>query len=139
MNTTQLTTIGSGAYFPIELTNINGKTTWAPLIGDIRLINQNLIAIFSTQVGEMFRNEYFGSRLIECLEEPNTQALQLLVKKFIKNAIESWEPRIEFLESSLTVSNASILVKFRYKVKINQNIGELDFSYNPQTNNLETL
>ena len=139
MNSTQLTSIGSGAYFPIELSNIGGKTTWVPLRGDIRLINQNLMAIFSTQVGQMFRNEYFGSRLVECLEEPDTQALQLLVKRFTKDAIESWEPRIEFLESSVTADKSSLILRFRYRVKMDQNIGELNFSYNPQTNNIEAL
>ena len=63
MNLKQLNTIGSGAYFPIQLEEVkdeNGnvemalqpdgtqvpKVRWGMLYGDVRLIKQNLIVIW---------------------------------------------------------------------------------------------
>lgn len=137
MNKSNILSIGSGAYFPIELTESDGKTSWKALSGDVRLINQNLISLFNTQIGELLRNENFGTRLWECLEEPNTQTLNFMIRRFCKNAIESWEPRIEFVESQVSKSNYSIHITLRYKVLNNQSIENLDFSYNQTTNQFE--
>lgn len=137
MNVSKELSIGTGAYFPIELTNIDGKTSWKAISGDIRLINQNLIAIFNTQLGELIRNENFGSRLWECLEEPNTQALNFLIELFCRNAIESWEPRIKFLDSSVNKQRDKINISLHYALIEDQTVNELNFSYNP--NNTFTL
>lgn len=139
MNKTLITAIGSGAYFPIQLTQVDGKTTWQPIKGDTRLINQNLLALLSTQIGERFRSEYFGTRVLECLEEPNTQALQFLVVRFIKESISTWEPRIEFLEAKVNRDKATLKIQIRYKVIMDQNVTELNFSIDPQTNKLDIL
>lgn len=137
MNKTNILSIGNGAYFPIELTESNGKTSWKAISGDIRLINQNLVSLFNTQIGELLRNENFGTRLWECLEEPNTQALNFLIRRFCKNAIESWEPRIQFVESIVSQSDYTIHITLRYKVLNNQSVENLDFSYNQTTNQFE--
>ena len=137
MNKTNILSIGSGAYFPIELTESNGKTSWKAISGDIRLINQNLVSLFNTQIGELLRNENFGTRLWECLEEPTTQALNFLIRRFCKNAIESWEPRIQFVESTVSQGDYTIHITLRYRVLNNQSVENLDFSYNQTTNQFE--
>lgn len=137
MNVSKELSIGTGAYFPIELTDIDGKTSWKAISGDIRLINQNLMAIFNTQLGELIRNENFGSRLWECLEEPNTQALNFLIELFCRNAIESWESRIKFLDSSVNKQMDKINISLHYALIEDQTVNELNFSYNP--NNTFTL
>lgn len=98
-NYNQLNSIGSGAYFPIKLEQAVGsdgklesvqlpdgrvvpKIGWYILRGDVALIKQNLTAILTYQIGQRFRQEDFGSRTWECLEEPNTSALNLMIKKF---------------------------------------------------------
>ena len=112
MNLEQLNYIGTGPYFPIKLTTVldeNGnpeqvvqpdgtivnKISWRNLKGDINLIKQNLTSLFTYQLGQRIRQEYFGSRVWECIEEPNTQALSFMIKTFVKNSIVSWEPRIK--------------------------------------------
>lgn len=134
MNANLEYSIGTGANFPIELTEVNGKTSWKALTGDIRLIEQNLISIFNTQIGQLIRNEDFGNRLWELLEEPNTQTLEFLVYRFCKSAIESWEPRIEFLESSIINYSDKISISLKYKVRTDQSVTEMNFSYNKSTN-----
>lgn len=113
------------------------KIGWYLMSGKIELINQNLRAIIATQLGQMLRNEYFGTRIWECIEEPNTQAIAFLVRRFLKGAIESWEPRLKFLESTLVKSNEKLYIKMRYQVKNNQSVEELNFSYDPKTNNID--
>lgn len=134
MNKSDILSIGSGAYFPIELTtNDKGEITWGTLDGDVKLINQNLIAIFNTQIGNILRNEDFGTRLWECLEEPNTQALGFLIYRFCKDAVENWEPRVIFVDASSQRSQDKIHITLKYKVNSDQLVKELNFSYNTNT------
>ena len=73
-NYNQLNTIGSGAYFPVKLTQAMGsdgkpetvqlpdgrtvpKIGWYILQGDVALIKQNLTAILTYQIGQRFRHD----------------------------------------------------------------------------------
>ena len=80
--------IGIGPLFPIRITeNEKGEKGWYPVNGDIELVHNNLSALLWYDIGQRFRQEDFGTRLWECIEEPNTQALAFLVKDFLKKAI----------------------------------------------------
>lgn len=134
MNKSDILSIGSGAYFPIELTtNDKGEITWSMVDGDVKLINQNIIAIFNTQIGNILRNEDFGTRLWECLEEPNTQALEFLIYRFCKSAIDTWEPRVIFVDAYSQRSSDKIHINLKYKVNTDQLVKDLNFSYNTNT------
>lgn len=153
-NIEQLNTIGSGAYFPIEistLTDENGKPQtvtmpdgkvvvkkgWYIKRGDIDLIKHNLTSILTYQIGQRFRQEDFGTRTWECIEEPNTSALNLMIKNFVKDGISTWEPRIKALKVlTLKPSKESIYLKIYFKVQDSQSVEELNFQYN--LNNLTT-
>ena len=37
---------------------------------------------------------YTSSKLWQCIEEPNSQALSFIIKEFLKQAIGAWEQRI---------------------------------------------
>lgn len=103
--------IGSGAGFPITLTtpldsngeplkiyddegNLINLVTWSPQVGSFDLIKQNLLTTLNTPLGFSIRNDLFGSRIMETVEEQNTQVLNFLLSKYIKTAIENWEPRV---------------------------------------------
>lgn len=87
--------IGSGALFPIELTkNDQGETGWYAVEGDSSLIENNLHSLVEYIVGQRFRQEGFGTRLWECIEESNTQALNFLIREFLTQSISEYEPRI---------------------------------------------
>ena len=129
MNLQQLNTIGSGAYFPIILSDvktkilINGKweevttKSWKILEGDINLVKQNLVALINYQLGFRFRQENFGTRLWECLEEPNTTVIETLV-------------RIRALNVEVNRSGEKLYIKLYYAIRGDKNINELDFEYN---------
>lgn len=147
-NYNQLNTIGSGAYFPIKLEQALGsdgkpesvqlpdgrvvpKIGWYILRGDVALIKQNLTAILTYQIGQRFRQEDFGSRTWECLEEPNTSALNLMIRNFVKDGIAAWEPRIAALKVlALKPTKESIRLLIYFKVQDSQRIEELNFQYN---------
>ena len=147
-NYNKLNTIGSGAYFPIKLEQSVGKDGkpesvqlpdgrvvpkigWYILRGDVALIKQNLTAILTYQIGQRFRQEDFGSRTWECLEEPNTSALNLMIRNFVKDGIAAWEPRITALKVlALKPTKESIRLLIYFKVQDSQRIEELNFQYN---------
>ena len=147
-NYNQLNTIGSGAYFPIKLEQalvsdgkpesvqlpdgrVVPKIGWYILRGDVALIKQNLTAILTYQIGQRFRQEDFGSRTWECLEEPNTSALNLMIRNFVKDGIAAWEPRITALKVlALKPTKESIRLLIYFKVQDSQRIEELNFQYN---------
>jgi phage baseplate assembly protein W len=147
-NYNQLNSIGSGAYFPIKLEQALGsdgkpesvqlpdgrvvpKIGWYILRGDVALIKQNLTAILTYQIGQRFRQEDFGSRTWECLEEPNTSALNLMIRNFVKDGIAAWEPRITALKVlALKPTKESIRLLIYFKVQDSQRIEELNFQYN---------
>lgn len=53
-------------------------------------------------IGQRFRQENFGSKLWQCIEEPNSQALSFIIKEFLKQAIGAWEQRITFQNITVT-------------------------------------
>lgn len=146
MNLSKLNTIGSGAGFPVKLSQVldsNGdpiyvdgipSMTWGILEGDVDLIRQNLTSILIFQIGQRFRQENFGTRIWECLEEPNNQAAAFLVKKYIEDGITAWEPRINSLEVTGNRDNDTIYIHIRFKVNQSQSVEELNFEYNPKNN-----
>lgn len=148
MNLEQLNTIGSGGYFPISLTQAqdsegnnmfidtpNGlkpKVGWYPIKGTPNLIKQNIISLLIYHIGQRFRQEEFGTRIYECLEEPNTQVLEFLVKDFIRDSINHWEPRIEALAINTTREYDKILITLRFRIKLSRAVDEIKFEYNYQ-------
>lgn len=107
--------IGSGVLFPIELTeNSRGEKGWYPVKGDIKLIENNLEAVFLHQIGVKFREEEFGSRVWECIEEQNTQAQAFMVNQFMREAFENWESRIVYKSSSIQREQSKLNIIFSY-------------------------
>lgn len=107
--------LGSGWTYPI------GQTTQ----GGIQLssagssVDESIVLILRTQLGERVYRPNFGSRLAELAFAPmNTQTL-LLVRLYIEEALEMWEPRI-WLEEVLTEPDPDrgcVNVTIRYRLR----------------------
>lgn len=106
---------------------------WFPVVGDINLIKQNLTAIIIFQIGQRFRQEYFGTRVYESLEEPNTIAQAHLIKSFLQEGILNWEPRITKLRVETQQYQDIVKVIIRFQVNHNQSVEEMEFDFNPNT------
>ena len=129
--------IGKGALFPIVLsTNKEGKTGWYPADGDRALIVNNLNGILIYMIGERFRQEDFGTRLWECIEEPNTQAQAFLINTFLKEAISLYEDRINYKETISSRSGNKLHIEMHYILKQSNEEKSLSITYNNLTNSL---
>lgn len=135
MNLQQLNQIGQGATFPIKLSTpkdkdgnpeyttimVDGvptsvlKVGWYPGIG-LDLIKNNVTSLFIYQIGERFRQENFGSRLWECVEEPNNQLLEYMATQFVKATISTWESRIRGLEVHTLREDSKLYIKILFSV-----------------------
>ena len=117
--------IGSGVLFPIILTeNTRGETGWYPVTGTPDLILHNINSVIQYEIGSRIRQEDFGSRLWECIEEPNTQAQAFLVNQFVKQALTKWENRISITKTELIRQNTKLSIVIHYTVK-DTNIGDV--------------
>lgn len=129
--------IGNGMVYPIVLgTNSEHKTGWYPVIGDTKLITDNLNALLQYTIGERFRQEDFGTRLWECIEEPNTQAQAFLINTFLKEAISLYEDRINYKESIISRSGNKLHIEMYYTLKQSNEEKSLSITYNNLTNTL---
>jgi phage baseplate assembly protein W len=86
--------LGSGIGFPIK-TSITGALQ---LSAAGQNLEESIHVILRTSVGERLYRPDFGSRLSELVFAPlNTNTL-LLLRLYIEEALEAWEPRIELDE-----------------------------------------
>lgn len=85
---------GSGFLYPIVLTeNSSGLLGWNISSGT-ELLESDLISLFTTQLGLRLRQEDYGNRFDEVLEEPNNTVQQYYIKTHLSDIISKWEPRV---------------------------------------------
>lgn len=143
--------IGSGLDFPIKLStpldsegnpiqiqdengnNVN-LVTCKPLVGSFDLIKQNVLAILRTPLGFQLRNEFFGCRLHELIEEQNNQAIEFLLRDYIKSAITLWESRILIQKIITSSYNEIITISINCVLKDSGQENNLELNYNTLNN-----
>lgn len=104
---------------------------WNPLMGDPALINHNIQSLLGFQLGQKMREEGFGTRIWETLEEPNTQLQAFLVKDFITKAINIWEGRISLLDTKIVRDQEKLYIDLHYQV--DDLVQQISVEYNSQT------
>lgn len=110
--------IGSGVLFPIKLeTNSSGQRGWYPVTGSTDLILHNINSVIQYELGFRIRQEDFGTRLWECIEEPNTQAQAFLVYQFVRQALVKWENRIVITGTKLFREGTKLTIQINYSIK----------------------
>lgn len=86
--------IGRGIGFPLK-TNVQGSLQ---LSADGQNLEESIHLILRTSIGERVYRPDFGSRLSELVFAPlNTNTL-LLLRLYVEEALNAWEPRIELDE-----------------------------------------
>ena len=129
--------VGNGMTYPIVLgTNSDKKTGWYPVFGSTKLITDNLNSLLQYSIGERFRQEDFGTRLWECIEEPNNQAQAFLINTFLKEAISLYEDRINYKESIISRSGNKLHIEMHYILKQSNEEKSLNITYDNLTNSL---
>lgn len=107
--------IGVGLAFPVN-TNVQGNFQ---LRGGTDSIESSIRIILGTRLGERVYRPNFGSRLSEVVFEPmNTQTLAI-IRLYVREALELWEPRIDLIgimtEPNLIDGLVNIAIAYRPK------------------------
>lgn len=156
-NKQQIKRLGVGAMFPIILqqnqdTEGNKLTTlvteideegnkvqvskpsmgWFPLKGNLDLVKQSITSILTFQLGQRFRQEYFGVLTWAALEEPNIQMLHYKLQNMIRSAILQYEPRVTSLNITTDFKEGSLNIGIRFWVGLWSGEQTLEYQY---TNN----
>lgn len=118
--------IGKGLTFPIELSGGRGV-----IKSGFEVIRSSIRMILSWPYAQRFMLGEFGSRVEEMLEEPNDEISRQLIESFIKDALDTWEKRIQVLE--LGVENNStegtVMIKLRYSIVNSQLVDNFVFPF----------
>jgi uncharacterized protein len=119
--------IGSGFAFPVQA-NVQGGVQ---LSGTTPNLEESIIIILRTRLGERVYRPDFGCRLSELVFEPmNTQTL-LLIRLYVEEALETWEPRI-ILNQVLTIPNLKtglVEIEISYTPKVSHDIRSMVFPF----------
>jgi phage baseplate assembly protein W len=108
--------IGSGFAFPPRADGRGGIA----LVSDIEKIEQAIVIILSTPIGQRVMRPLFGSRLHELLFAPLNAETFGLAELYVQEALRFWEPRIEVLEvtaNTLREEPNVLRIEIRYRVK----------------------
>lgn len=129
--------IGKGILYPFNLqTNSEGKTGIYPVDGSPDLIKENISALLYYMVGFRIRQEPFGTRLWECIEEPNTQALSFLIRDFLVSAISTYEDRVTITSVDVSRADCKINILISYHINNTDTSQYIGITYDLSNNTL---
>lgn len=109
--------LGRGLSFPLRIDPKGGIA----LAGGERDIEQAIGIILETRPGERVMRPEFGCRASELLFEPRDVALQTTMQKYVEEALDRWEPRIEIQEVNVSFgseeTDGAVFVEITYLIK----------------------
>ena len=108
--------LGTGLAYPLQV-NTRGEIALASGEQDIE---QAIRIILGTRRGERVMRPEFGCRVHDLIFEPRDATTASLVRAYVQEALEFWEPRIliQRVESFIDNTNdGAILVEIDYQVK----------------------
>ncbi len=88
--------IGAGFAFPLRV-NVQGGVQISTAQPNIE---ESIMIILRTNLGERVYRPNFGSRLSELVFEPLSTPTLLLIRRYVEEALEMWEPRINLKQVS---------------------------------------
>ncbi len=122
--------IGKGWAFPV---GVDGRGGIA-LAADTTDIDQAIIAILSTGIGQRVMRPDFGCKIHDLAFAPiNAQTLGL-VQRYVEEAIGWWEPRVDVVDVEVTTdpslrSVGKLIINIRYRVKATQDERSLVYPF----------
>ncbi|MBD2692109.1 GPW/gp25 family protein [Anabaena catenula] len=82
--------IGAGFGFPLRV-NVQGGVQLSAATSNIE---ESIMIILRTDLGERVYRPNFGSRLSDLVFEPLSTQTLLLIRRYVEEALQMWEPRI---------------------------------------------
>lgn len=107
--------LGQGWGFPIRLTLQGGLH----LSHAYRNLEESIVIILSTRLGERVYRPDFGSRLHELVFAPLNDDTLLLAQIYAREAIQTWEPRVvvEAVTAAPMPDTASLDITLNYRIR----------------------
>ena len=113
--TKQKSYLGKGWAFPLKI-NPQGGTGLSSAEQDVR---QAIQIILRTELGERLYRPDFGCRLSELTFAPMNARTLFLIRLYVREALEVWEPRIELEEVRVdpdpVAGKVNIIIDYRLK------------------------
>ena len=129
--------IGKGILYPFNLQiNSEGQMGIYPVDGSPDLIKENISALLYYMVGFRIRQEPFGTRLWECIEEPNNQALSFLIRDFLVSAISTYEDRVTITSVDVSRADCKINILISYRINNTDTSQYIGITYDLSNNTL---
>ena len=119
--------VGKGFSFPLAM-NVQGNIT---LSSESQNIEESIRIILGTRLGERVYRPDFGSRLSELVFAPmNTQTL-LMVRLYVREALERWEPRISIdgVYTEPDPTQGRLDINIQYHTKENYDLRSIVFPF----------
>jgi phage baseplate assembly protein W len=108
--------LGSGLAFPLQVNN-RGEIA---LVSGARDIEQAIRIILGTRQGERIMRPEFGCRVHDLVFEPRDSTTASLVRNYVQEALDFWEPRIQVTSVETFIddeNDGAILVEIEYQIK----------------------
>ncbi len=108
--------IGAGWAFPLNIDAQGGLA----LTSQRSELEQAIVIILSTSIGERVMRPTFGSRLNELIYEPCDGRALALAEQYVRDALAMWEPRIQVDEVRAEIGSGKIgmiLIDIEFTIK----------------------
>ena len=108
--------IGKGWTFPLKIDSQGGIS----LTTDRNEIQESILIILSTEIGQRVMRPMFGSRLHELVFAPNNSATASLARRYVEEALKMWEPRIYNLDIEVSPDpkeGSRLQIEINYQIK----------------------
>jgi len=121
--------LGRGLAFPLRIDPKGGIA----LANGERDIEQAIGIILQTRPGERVMRPEFGCRVSELLFEPRDVALQTTMQKYVQEALDRWEPRIEVQNVDVSFgseeADGAVFVEITYLIKESHDIRSIVYPF----------
>lgn len=120
--------LGTGWAFPVQT---NGRGEIATVSGE-KDIEQAIRIILGTRPGERIMRPTFGCRAHELIYEPMDATTSSLLKSYVNEALEFWEPRILILSVEVYTdeeTEGAVFVDIQYRIKSTHDVRSIVFPF----------
>ena len=103
------------------------------MVGEPQSVRQSVLLLLTTRRGERVMRPDYGCDLQKLLFSPNDETTAGLAIHYVRQALETWEPRIDILQLDARASEEApdrLEIFLEYRVRITQLVERLVFPMN---------
>lgn len=110
-------------------TSVQGKIE----LGDeVQTINQSILMILGTELGERVMNPDFGCEINKIIYAPLDDTTLGLAKYYVEKALKRWEKRIDLVDIDVNYSDkdpGKLIMVIKYKIKKSNTNSSVIYNY----------